>query len=84
MTVEDKNILDKARDLYAESFNSLPFEKRKMLPDIFIAHREMVFLIQEQFKLLAKLQERERMLRNEMIKWYKEHNEQARQSSNSL
>lgn len=84
MIVEDKNILDKARDLYAESFNSLPFEKRKMLPDIFIAHREMVFLIQEQFKVLAKLQERERMLRNEMIKWYKEHNEQARQSSNSL
>lgn len=75
MTVEDKNILDKARDLYAESFNSLPFEKRKMLPDIFIAHREMVFLIQEQFKVLAKLQERERMLRNEMINWYKEHNE---------
>lgn len=84
MTVEDKNILDKARDLYAESFNSLPFEKRKMLPDIFIAHREMVFLIKEQSKVLAKLQERERMLRNEMIKWYKEHNEQARQSSNSL
>ena len=76
MTVEDKNILDKARDLYAESFNSLPFEKRKMLPDIFIAHREMVFLIKEQYKALAKLQERERMLRNEMIKWYKEHDEQ--------
>lgn len=84
MKFEERNTLNKARDLYAESFNSLPFEKRKMLPDIFIAHREIVFLIEEQFKALSKLQERERMLRNEMIKWYKEHNEQARQSSNSL
>lgn len=84
MEFEERNTLNKARDLYAESFNSLPIEKRKMLPDIFIAHREIVFLIKEQFKALSKLQERERMLRNEMIKWYKEHNEQARQSSNSL
>ena len=55
---------------YAENFNSLPFEVRKGLPDLFPRWQEVTILIKEQEKVLRHLKERQKYLVKEVLDWY--------------
>ena len=55
---------------YAENFNSLPFEVRKSLPDLFTRWQEVTMLIKEQEKVLRHLKERQKYLIQQALEWY--------------
>ena len=55
---------------YAENFNSLPFEVRKGLPDLFPRWQEVTILIKEQEKVLRHLKERQKYLVQQALNWY--------------
>lgn len=55
---------------YAKNFNSLPFEVRKGLPDLFPRWQEVTILIKEQEKVLRHLKERQKYLVKEALDWY--------------
>ena len=55
---------------YSENFNSLPFEVRKGLPDLFPRWQEVTILIKEQEKVLRHLKERQKYLVKEVLNWY--------------
>ena len=55
---------------YSENFNSLPFEVRKGLPDLFPRWQEVTILIKEQEKVLRHLKERQKYLVKEVLDWY--------------
>ena len=55
---------------YSENFNSLPFEVRKGLPDLFTRWQEVTILIKEQEKVLRHLKERQKYLVQQALKWY--------------
>lgn len=62
----------KALELYQSNFNSLPYDLRKGLPDLFTRWQEVEKLIGQQQHVLSKLNERRNYLRKELIKWYQE------------
>ena len=66
------DLFKEAHDLWVKTFNELPYETRKMLPDIYTRWQEVKSLMKEQAKVMQKLQDRELYLRKELIKWYKE------------
>ena len=55
---------------YSENFNSLPFEVRRGLPDLFPRWQEVTILIKEQEKVLRHLKERQKYLVKEVLDWY--------------
>ena len=55
---------------YSENFNSLSFEVRKGLPDLFTRWQEVTILIKEQEKVLRHLKERQKYLVQQALKWY--------------
>ena len=55
---------------YSENFNSLSFEVRKGLPDLFTRWQEVTILIKEQEKVLRHLKERQKYLVKEVLNWY--------------
>ena len=64
----------KAIELCQSNFNSLPYDLRKGLPDLFTRWQEVEKLIGQQEHILSKLNERRNYLRKELVKWYHDYN----------
>ena len=62
----------RAYHYWVERHNSVPFEYRKQMPDLFVRWQETHHLIEMQKGVLAKLREREKYLRKEFVRWYNE------------
>lgn len=70
MAMKNENEFHEALREYSQNFNSLPFEVRKSLPDLFIRYQEVTMLINEQEKVLRHLIERQKDLVQYALDWY--------------
>lgn len=71
-----------ALNYFADYFNSLPLEQRKMLKQSFVRAQETAFLIEYQEGVIRKLKERYKRLMGDMLKDYELLNEDKNGSSN--